>query len=195
MLVDTANEIKDIITKSFDKWTSLPKRDEYQSACFSVPRLDENFQIMVEETFLREFADADITSNLFYDSTGHASYISAYVENYGISCYLLICHFYPVATLRVALDWMVAEGLSSQWDFMPDDKERLSLIHKYTDHRSLDLMNAGMLKIEDDISEILSQYNYLYLPWNSMEFNQVLESGFKVSKAWDYLFYLGVPAG
>jgi hypothetical protein len=189
------DEIKFTIERIFSVWSLLPNVEKYQLECSTVPKLNNDFHQMVESVFLEEFRDGEIISNLFHDSTGHASFISVYDEACEISCYLLICHFYPVATLRIAPEWMIIEGVFSQWDFAPKDKERLDLIRQHVDMSNVALMNTKMSRIENDIREVLSLFNYSYLPWNSLEFSQEIKYCLRKNKAWDYIFYLGVPTG
>lgn len=194
MSTDIQNKIKSTIEGVFAK-DFLPDIKKYQIECSKTPELDHDFHQLVEDVFMEEFCDSEIISNFFYDSTGYASYISSFNENNGISCYLLICHFCPVATLRIAPDWMIVEGGSCQWSFTPKDKDRFNLIRQYVDMDNIELIDNKMLKIEDSIAEILSLYNYLYLRWDSPELNQEIRFCFRNNKAWDYIFYLGVPSG
>jgi hypothetical protein len=195
MSTNTKDEIKSTIMRAFNGFGFLPDTKQYQLECSKTPKLDNDFYQLIEDVFVEEFCNSEIISNFFDDSTGYASYISSYNEKYGVSCYLLICHFYPVATLRVAPDWMIVESGSSQWDFVPKDKGRLKLISQLVNMDNVILINNKMLRTQDSIVEILSLYNYLFLPWNSPEFNQEIRFCFRKNKAWDYIFYLGVPTG
>jgi hypothetical protein len=148
----------------------------------SFPQLDDRFNDAAKEILKQELGGVEIYSNWNEDFDGNAWVIAGYVEFIGVVFCLLICCFYPVATVRAGAAYSIIGGLNKQWQLALNSQEEIELV------------NSTLTALEVPINSLLSDYGYLYLPPEADTLQQKIRADFFCHyPAWDYLFYIGGP--
>jgi hypothetical protein len=182
-----AREIREMITRLFGTtppwglvWTE--ERVARARALVAVPELPSEFFADARAIMRERVGPGEIFCD--EETTGHALAIGARVPSLGVTDYLLVCNFYPIATLRACTAPGPGEGLDEEW--------RLDLHGREAESR----VSAGLAALAGPLHGLLASHGYLFAPPESEAFQQRIRAGlFGRRKAWDYLFYLGAPTG
>src|SRR5262245_59707524 len=164
-------------------WTS--ESLDRARALAAAPELPNDFFYKTQE-ILRERLGA---AELFYENqtTGHAIAVGARPLSSSVTFHLLVCSFYPVATVRACTAPGPGEGLDDEWHLQLSDLDAA---------RSVDAAVAALANPEGPLHCLVRSHGYIFAPPDAQAFQQWIRSGLFVRrKAWDYLFYLGVPTG
>ena len=93
-------------------------------------------------------------------------------------------HSYPVATLRASAAPGPSEGLDEEWRLDLESREAVVRVR------------SDLASLTSPLRDLLESRGYAFAPPDAEAFQQRVRIGlFKRRKAWDYLFYLGVPTG
>lgn len=191
MMIDSYNvekELRRIINTLFrwipsiqTYWTE--EKGRLANSLKSVPIIDSHFVEDAKLIFIDIFPNMIFEDYISYGRGGLANALVGYEPKEELSFYLLVCVYYPIATLRPNLGFsghhfscLESDGWNS-----PVDEKIVNCIFE----REIKLLTANF-------SALLEAYGYIFLPYDSKLFRKrILVDLFHFPRIWDYLFFIG----
>ena len=171
----------------------------------SVPKLDAAFVEAVHSMFREELGEvSSYVANEYNTYDGNADAIEAYKVEDRVGYYLVICGFYPVATLNYRGP-KLPEKIKKMTYLQ--EYEELNLMNPYLQdyntalHEKPDIPTKTLVRVETHMKNLsikleplLASYGYRFLPLEAEAFQQSIRTGlFSREKALNFLFWVGDP--
>lgn len=165
------------------EWT--PQRIRRGRTLIDPPFLSHDFAEAAKLVFRQVFPTVKIEDFISYRRDGHAANLVGYEPKEQVSFFLLVCDYYPIATLRPTFGYSYyADGLMGirgGWG-TPSDEEILRSIFR----TELTVLNR-------EFSALLENYGYIFMPYDAPLFKtSIRRCLFWKTPIWDYLFYIGI---